>query len=67
MPQDHELGGPIYDVRFREGQAAIRFGRDVEKQWKENDYRSSIPMAPKGSHVWKTADAEIGKCCLSNL
>ncbi|KAL9186624.1 hypothetical protein ACHAXT_005862 [Thalassiosira profunda] len=61
MPQEPELGGPIYDVKFREGEAAIRFGREVERDWKERDRRSSIPMAPKGSHVWKTADSEVSK------
>eukprot|EP00571_Detonula_confervacea_P000488 CAMPEP_0172316690 /NCGR_PEP_ID=MMETSP1058-20130122/29104_1 /TAXON_ID=83371 /ORGANISM="Detonula confervacea, Strain CCMP 353" /LENGTH=1112 /DNA_ID=CAMNT_0013031057 /DNA_START=45 /DNA_END=3380 /DNA_ORIENTATION=- len=60
MAQERELGGPIYDVKFIEGKAAIRFGREVERQWKENDQRYPT-MTPKGSHVWKTADAEIGK------
>lgn len=61
MPQEQELGGPIYDVKFRDDKAAIRFGKDVERQWKQYDNRSSYPLSPKGSHVWKTADAEIGK------
>ena len=73
MPQDEELGGPIYDLQTnREGLVKIRFGKNVERRWRENDaramhgrsgYRSSPPvfMAPKGSHVWKTADAEVGK------
>mmetsp|Transcript_7151 Transcript_7151/g.12960 ORF Transcript_7151/g.12960 Transcript_7151/m.12960 type:complete len:228 (-) Transcript_7151:69-752(-) len=61
MPQDRELGGPIYDVIYNEGNAIIRFGRDFERTWKENDKHYSPAMAPKGSHVWKTADAEIGK------
>ncbi len=61
MPQDRELGGPVYDVKYGEGTATIRFGRDVEGQWKQNDQRTSTVMAPKGSHVWKTADADVGK------
>lgn len=61
MPQEQELGGPIYDVKYKEGQATIRFGKDVEKQWKDNEYHYSKPMAPRGSHIWKTADAEIGE------
>jgi hypothetical protein len=52
MPQEKELGGPVYDVAYRGGDAVIRFGRDVERQWKESDKRSSAMMAPKGSHVW---------------
>lgn len=62
MPQEQELGGPIYDVTFRYGQAAIRFGKDVETMWRENDNFNSVPMVPIGSHIWKTADAEVGKC-----
>ena len=61
MPQEQELGGPIYDVKYKDGQAAIRFGREVEIQWKENEYHTKLPLAPKGAHVWKTADAEIGQ------
>lgn len=60
MPQEQELGGPIYDVIYKQDQAIIKFGRDVERQWKEYDYHNIISMAPKRSHVWKTADAEIG-------
>lgn len=68
MPQEHELGGPIYDVIYKQDQAIIKFGRDVEKQWKENDYHNTMPMVPKNSHVWKTADAEIGEyvCIYAN-
>ena len=60
MPQEQELGGPIYDVLYKHDQAAIRFSKDVERIWRDNDYYNS-PMAPKGSHIWKTADAEISK------
>ncbi|KAL7536993.1 hypothetical protein ACHAXR_007521 [Thalassiosira sp. AJA248-18] len=60
MPQEQELGGPIYDVKYQDGKAAIRFGREIERQWKKNDNYNSI-MAPLGSHIWKTADAEISK------
>lgn len=60
MPQEQELGGPIYDVKYKDGKAAIRFGREIERQWKKNDNYNSI-MAPLGSHIWKTADAEISK------
>ena len=52
MPQEKELGGPVYDVKYHEENAIIRFGRDVERQWKENDQRFSKIMAPRGSHVW---------------
>ena len=61
MPQEKELGGPVYDVIYQAGNAIIRFGRDVERQWKENDQRFSMTMAPKGSHIWKTADSDILK------
>jgi hypothetical protein len=63
MAQEQELGGPIYEVSFRhkQGQAVIRFSKDVEKQWADHDYYNSMSLAPKGSHVWKTADAEIGE------
>jgi hypothetical protein len=65
MPQEKELGGPIYDVKYFQGDARIRFGKDVERKWKESEFHNSMPMAPKGSHVWKTADAEIGEKCTS--
>src|SRR5210317_455735 len=64
MPQEKELGGPIYDVRlFEDYTAAIKFGRDVERQWMENDKRrtSQQLMAPAGAHVWLTSDADIRK------
>ena len=61
MPQEKELGGPIYDaVMYDEGTVAIRFGRDVEKDWMQNDKHRSL-MAPEGSHVWLTSDADIRK------
>lgn len=62
MPQEKELGGPVYDVLYQLGNAVtIRFGRDVERQWKENDQRFSLTMVPVGSHVWKTSDYDILK------
>ena len=62
MPQEKELGGPVYDVLYQKGNAVIRFGRDVERQWKENDQQySTVMMAPTGSHVWKTSDSDILK------
>ena len=61
MPQEKELGGPIYDaVMYDEGTVAIRFGRDVERDWLQNDKHRSL-MAPEGSHVWLTSDADIRK------
>lgn len=62
-PQDEELGGPIYDVWWnaRDSTAAIKFGREVEKQWMDNDRRLRQIMAPKGSHVWKTSDSNVSK------
>ena len=62
MPQEKELGGPIYDaVMYDEGTVAIRFGRDVERDWMQNDKHRSTIMAPEGSHVWLTSDADIRK------
>eukprot|EP01082_Thalassiosira_pseudonana_P015769 g13678.t1 g13678 contig9:189863-191704(+) len=83
MPQEEELGGPIYDVKWnnRDKTVEIRFGRDVERRWEDNDdavangrtpqsyykrgesHGSTAPvvMAPKGSHVWKTSDSDVGK------
>lgn len=80
MPQEDELGGPVYSLKWnsREGLAKIGFGRDVERRWIEHDKRvfsgerggdgrrrgsssSPVVMAPKGAHIWKTADAEVGK------
>ena len=61
MPQEQELGGPIYDVKYRGGEAIVKFGRDVERQWRGNDRRGPMPMAPAGSHIRKTADDKMGK------
>ena len=63
MPQEEELGGPIYDVRWnaRDGNADIRFGREVEHRWMDNDRRSRLKMAPRGAHVWKTSDSDVSK------
>ncbi|KAL7463437.1 hypothetical protein ACHAXS_003802 [Conticribra weissflogii] len=80
MPQEEELGGPVYNLKWnsREGLAKIGFGRDVQRRWIEHDAlvlnggrngdgrrggisSSPVVMAPKGAHVWKTADAEVGK------
>ncbi|KAL7554652.1 hypothetical protein ACHAWF_018258, partial [Thalassiosira exigua] len=62
-PQEEELGGPIYDVTLRDdGRAVVRFGRDVERRWKDNDRkRRAAPLAPRGAHVWKTSDATTAK------
>ena len=61
MPQQEELGGPIYDVKYKEDLAFIKFGKSVENMWRSNEHHKSMPMAPNGAHVWKTADAEIGE------
>ncbi|KAL7451261.1 hypothetical protein ACHAWC_003084 [Mediolabrus comicus] len=62
-PQEEELGGPIYDVKWnaRDGVAVVKFGRDVEKRWMDKDRRSRHKMAPKGSHIWKTSDSDVSK------
>ena len=75
MPQEEELGGPIYDIQTitekseSENQIVIiRFGRNVEKKWKLSDdkFKSKFshnvtPLAPPGAHVWKTSDANVDK------
>ena len=69
MPQEIELGGPIFKVgSFSEdGDVVIRFGRDVERNWKKTDESSKRGigtrelLAPIGAHVWKTADATVDK------
>ena len=68
MPQEEELGGPIFDVQdMNDGTTLVRFGNGVEKEWKKTDdssrrgYGSRVPLAPPGAHVWKTSDATVDK------
>jgi len=73
MPQEEELGGPIYDIQilppdFKSGKrvVCVHFGKNVEKQWRKLDqsYKSksnNLVMAPTGAHVWKTSDANVDK------
>lgn len=69
MPQEEELGGPIFNVEEldQKGNILVRFGRDVEKNWRKSDEASKrgigsrTPLAPEGAHVWKTADASVEK------
>lgn len=68
MPQEEELGGPIFDVEpINEWELVVRFSRGVEKKWKEVDDASKRgvgtrePLAPPGAHVWKTSDAVVDK------
>lgn len=68
MPQEEELGGPIFDIQdMRDGTTRIRFSNAVQKEWKRKDdasrrgMGSRTPLAPPGSHVWKTSDASIEK------
>ena len=69
MPQEEELGGPIFDIEElnQNGDILIKFGRDVERNWRKTDDASKRgigsrePLAPEGAHVWKTADAVVDK------
>jgi len=68
MPQEEELGGPIFDIQdMRDGTTRIRFSNLVQKEWKRKDdaarrgLGSRTPLAPPGAHVWKTSDASIEK------
>ena len=71
LAQEEELGGAIFDIvmdrKGKSSYATIHFSRDVERKWKKYDDNarkgigSSIPLAPKGSHVWKTSDAAVDK------
>ncbi len=68
MPQEEELGGPIFDVEeLDKSNVLVRFGREVEKKWRKMDDASKRgigsrkPLAPEGAHVWKTADYAVDK------
>lgn len=69
MPQEFELGGPVFDVKENyDGTVVVRFSKAVEKEWKKKDdaarkgvRESKKPLAPPGSHVWKTSDAAVDK------
>jgi collagenase-like PrtC family protease len=68
MPQEEELGGPIFDIQdMRDGSTRIRFSNVVHKEWKRKDdasrkgFGSRTPLAPPGAHVWKTSDASVEK------
>lgn len=68
MPQEEELGGPIFDIQdLEDGNVVIYFGREVQKRWKRIDDLSKkgqgtrMPLAPVGAHVWKTSDATVDK------
>jgi collagenase-like PrtC family protease len=68
MPQEEELGGPIFDIQdLEDGNVVIYFGREVQKRWKRIDdlsrkgQGSRMPLAPVGAHVWKTSDATVDK------
>ena len=68
MPQEEELGGPIFDVQdMQDGTTLVRFSNGVEKEWKKTDdasrrgFGSRVPLAPSGAHVWKSSDATVDK------
>jgi len=68
MPQEEELGGPIFDIQdLDDGSVVVYFGREVQKKWKKSDdlsrkgQGSRMPLAPFGAHVWKTSDAAVDK------
>lgn len=68
MPQEEELGGPIFDTeQINERELKIKFSKGVEKKWKTIDGASRRgigtrkPLAPTGAHVWKTSDALVEK------
>ena len=68
MPQEQELGGPIFDVQdMMDGTMIVHFSNGVEKGWKNTDDESRrglgsrTPLAPPGAHVWKTSDAVVDK------
>ncbi len=68
MPQEEELGGPIFDVQhLQDGTTLVRLSNGVEKQWKKTDdasrrgLGSRVPLAPTGAHVWKSSDATVDK------
>lgn len=51
MPQEKELGGPIYDVKYFQGEATIRFGKDVERKWKDSEIHNSMRSSPRVSSI----------------
>ncbi|GFH60376.1 hypothetical protein CTEN210_16852 [Chaetoceros tenuissimus] len=68
MPQELELGGPIFDVQdMQDGTTLIRFSKGVEKEWKKTDDEARRglgtrrPLAPPNAHVWRTSDSAIDK------
>mmetsp|Transcript_20948 Transcript_20948/g.30814 ORF Transcript_20948/g.30814 Transcript_20948/m.30814 type:complete len:1041 (-) Transcript_20948:80-3202(-) len=68
LPEDIELGGPIFDVQdMRDGTSVIRFGKGVEKEWRKTDDESNrglgsrTPLAPTGAIVWRSSDATVDK------
>jgi len=68
MPQEEELGGPIFDVKnLQDGTTLVRLSNGVIKQWKKTDdasrrgLGSRVPLAPPGAHVWRTSDATVDK------
>ena len=68
MPQEQELGGPLFDVQdMDDGTTLLRFSNGVEKEWKNTDdasrrgLGSRKPLAPPGAHIWKTSDAVVDK------
>mmetsp|Transcript_8059 Transcript_8059/g.12618 ORF Transcript_8059/g.12618 Transcript_8059/m.12618 type:complete len:964 (-) Transcript_8059:182-3073(-) len=68
MPQEEELGGPIFDVeQINESELIVKFSKGVEKKWKAIDDASRRgigtrkPLAPAGAHLWKTSDAVVDK------
>jgi len=68
MPQEEELGGPLFDVQdMDDGTTLLRFSNGVEKVWKNTDdasrrgMGSRKPLAPPGAHIWKTSDAVVDK------
>lgn len=68
LPQEEELGGPIFDVQdMGDGTTRILFSNLVQKEWKRKDDNarrglgSRTPLVPVGAHVWKTSDATVEK------
>ena len=69
MPQEEELGGPIFHVEKLNGngQILVKFGRDVERNWRKSDdasrrgFGTRKPFAPEGAHIWKSSDAAVDK------
>ena len=63
-PQEHELGGTIYDLQefdFENGRMIrIDLGREAMRTWQEHEQRGDV-LAPPGAHVWRTHDADVTK------